>query len=247
MTTLALYSNKGGVGKTAAAVNLAFVAAERGWITLVCDLDPQAAATYCFRVRPKLKRKARHLTRHGKAVDRSIKGTDFHNLDLLPADFSHRRLDVTYAGLKHPDERLDMVLKPLRDEYDLIFLDCPPTINVLAENVFVTADQLLVPVTPTVLSARAYEQLRRFIDRKWGDEVPVTGFFSMVDVQNEHHRDLSERLPNDYDGFLRNTVPYLPTVEQMGIHRSPVPAFAPLSRAAAAYRSLWVEIESTLL
>ena len=84
MTTLALFSNKGGVGKTATAVNLAYLAALSGKSTLICDLDPQSSATFYFRVKPKLKRRARGFLRGGKQIDRSIKGTDYQNLDLLP-------------------------------------------------------------------------------------------------------------------------------------------------------------------
>jgi chromosome partitioning protein len=65
MTTLALYSNKGGVGKTAAAVNLAYLAAQAGLSTLICDLDPQSSATFYFRVKPRLKRKARSQAEKG--------------------------------------------------------------------------------------------------------------------------------------------------------------------------------------
>ncbi len=100
MKTLALYSNKGGVGKTAAAVNLAYLAAKSGLVTLICDLDPQGSATYYFRVKPKLKPKAQGLIRARKQIDRSIKGTDYENLDLLPADFTHRNLDITFNQQK---------------------------------------------------------------------------------------------------------------------------------------------------
>lgn len=157
MTTLALYSNKGGVGKTAAAVNLAYLAAQSGYVTLICDLDPQSSATFYFRVKPKLKRKARGLIGGSKSLDRSIKATDYENLDLLPADFSHRNLDITFDKQKQRKQRLDIALKPLKEEYDLIILDCPPTINILAENIFNAADMLLVPLIPTTLSMRSHE------------------------------------------------------------------------------------------
>ena len=132
MTILALYSNKGGVGKTAAAVNLAYLAAQSGLMTLICDLDPQASTTFYLRVKPKLKPKARGLVRAHKPIDRSIKGTDYENLDLLPADFTHRNLDITYDRKRRRKQRLRMTLKPLLKEYDLIILDSPPTINILA-------------------------------------------------------------------------------------------------------------------
>ncbi len=146
MTILAIYSNKGGVGKTASAVNLSYLAARSGRSTLLCDLDPQASATFYLRVQPRLSKKARGLAKGGKQIDRNIKGSDYENLDLLPADFTHRNLDITFDQLERRKHRLDVVFAPLRDQYDLIVLDCPPTINILAENIFNVADVLLVPV-----------------------------------------------------------------------------------------------------
>ena len=96
MTILAIYSNKGGVGKTATAVNLSYLAAQAGANTLVCDLDPQASATYYFRVRPKIKAGARGFLSDDNKLAKSVKGTDYENLDLLPADFSHRKLDIAF-------------------------------------------------------------------------------------------------------------------------------------------------------
>lgn len=247
MTTLAVYSNKGGVGKTATAVNLAYVASRSGLMTLICDLDAQGAATYCFRVRPKLKRKARHLLRSGRAVERSIKGTDYEGLDLLPSDFTHRELDVAFAGAKRTRRRLDVVLGPLAEEYDLIVLDCPPTLNVLAENVFRSADHLLVPVIPTTLSVRAYAQLRSFLDADPGASVPLWSFFSMVDETNALHRQIMRTVPGDHHGFLHAAIPYLATIERMGVYREPVSAHDPESSADAAYRTLWSEVHRRIL
>lgn len=246
MTTLALYSNKGGVGKTAAAVNLAYLAAQSGKKTLICDLDPQSSTTFYFRVKPKLKRKARGFIRWGRPVDRSIKGTDYEKLDLLPADFTHRNLDITFDGLRRRKHRLNIVLDPLRKEYDLIFLDCPPTINIVAENIFNAADYLLVPLIPTTLSVRSHMQLLAFLKKNNYAAQKVYAFLSMVDGRKNMHRNMAGVLMNQFDGVLRNTIPYLSLVEKMGIYREPVPAFAPGSIAAHAYHDLWGEIHGLI-
>jgi cellulose biosynthesis protein BcsQ len=242
MTTLALYSNKGGVGKTATAVNLAYLAARSGKTTLICDLDPQASTTFYFRVKPRLKRDAQGLRRSGKPVDRSIKGTDYDNLDILPADFSHRNLDITFDRLKQRKQRLDIILEPLRDEYDLIILDCPPTINILAENIFSASDILLVPLIPTTLSARTFTQLLAFLKENRRNAAQVFAFFSMVDQRKNMHLDMMQSLRTEYDGFLESSIPYRSQIEQMGIYREPVAAFAPNSDAAQAYEALWGEL-----
>lgn len=247
MTTLAIYSNKGGVGKTATAVNLAYLAAQSGVATLICDLDPQASATFYFRVKPKLKRKARGLISGSKPLEDSIKATDYENLDLLPADFSHRNLDIIFDRHKQRKQRLDIALKPFQKEYDLIILDCPPTIDIVAENIFNVADHLLVPLIPTTLSVRTYEQLLSFLKKKGRNPNQMSAFFSMVDGRKKLHHQIMTTLQDQYDGILQSAIPYLSQIEQMGVYREPVPAFASRSRATHSYQALWTEIQKELL
>jgi cellulose biosynthesis protein BcsQ len=247
MTTLALYSNKGGVGKTATAVNLAYLAAQAGLVTLICDLDPQASTTYYFRVKPRLKNKARGLVRGRKQVDQSIKGTDYENLDLLPADFSHRNLALTFSSQRRRKQRLKMILGPLRKAYDLIILDSPPTINIVAENIFTAADHLLVPLIPTTLSVRTHAQLQTFLQENNYRSIGLYTFFSLVDGRKKMHRELATWARANFDGVMSSTIPYLSDIEQMGIYRQPVPAFASTSPASKAYQDLWNEIHHELL
>lgn len=247
MTTLALYSNKGGVGKTAAAVNLSYLTAQAGFKTLICDLDPQSSTTYYFRVKPKLKAKARGLRKAGRSIDRSIKGTDYENLDLLPADFTHRNLAVTFDRLKRSKKRLTRILEPLKKEYEVIILDSPPTINILAENIFNAADYILVPLIPTTLSVRTYQQLLSFCRKKKYDVGKIYAFFSMVDRRKKLHKELAQKMLNEFNRVLHSSIPYLSQIEQMGIHREPVLAFSPRSVAAKSYRDLWAEIQECVL
>lgn len=247
MTTLAVYSNKGGVGKTAAAVNLAYLAAQSGYYTLLVDLDPQGSATFYYRVKPKIKRRARGLVGGGNQLVNSIKASDYENLDLLPADFEHRNLDITFDQQKRSKKRLDIALRQFQREYDLIILDCPPTINIVAENIFNTSDHLLVPLIPTTLSVRTHEQLMSFLAAEGRSTKRVSAFFSMVDARKNLHRQIMDSLQAEFDGILQSSIPYLSQIEQMGLYREPVPAFAPRSKAARSYQDLWTEIQGILL
>jgi cellulose biosynthesis protein BcsQ len=157
---------------------------------------------------------------------------------------SHRNLDVAFDKLKHPKERLRKVLEPLQEIYDLIVLDCPPTINLLAENVFTAADIVLAPVIPTTLSLRAHEQLVAFFDANGYDKRQLYAFFSMVDGRKKMHRALIDQARREFGNVLHSAIPNLSHVEQMGVHRAPVPVFAPSSPAAAAYAALWAEVRS---
>ena len=247
MTTLALYSNKGGVGKTAAAVNLSYLAAQSGAKTLICDLDPQSSATYYFRVKPRLKAGAKGFIKGGKQVFKSVKGTDYENLDLLPADFSLRNLDVRFDRLKRSEKRLRKILRQFQNEYDFIILDCPVTINILAENILNAADYTLVPLIPTILSVRTYRQLLSFCRKKNYDVAKIYTFFSMVDRHKKMHLELMVRVARDFNGVLKSLIPYLAQIEKMGIYRAPVEVFAPGSLASKSYQNLWNKIKKTIL
>jgi chromosome partitioning protein len=234
---LATYNIKGGVGKTSAAVNLATLAARDGHTTLLWDLDPQGASTYLFRVKPKIRGGGRKLVRGKTDVDAQIKGTDTERLDLLPADFSYRHMDLALDGDKKT--RLARVLAPL--DYEYTFLDCPPSISLVSENVFEAADALLVPIIPATLSSRTLEQLHQVLDQ--GPR--VLGFFSMADRRKRMHRDVMEQIAREHD-VLKTVIPTSADVERMGAERAALVDFAPRSRAALAYADLWAEVRSRL-
>jgi len=241
--TFATCNIKGGVGKTSAAVNLAYLAARSGHRTLLWDLDPQAAATYLLRVRPRVKGGGKALIRGTKPLDRAIKGTDFDNLEVLPADFTYRNMDLALDSGKKPLQRIARLLAPLEGEYDLVFLDCPPSISLVSENVVQAADTLLVPLIPTTLSVRTFDQLTEFIAASDGHRPGVLAFFSMVDRRKRLHLQIVEQLSTGRSDVAAAIIPALSLVEQMTVHRAPVPVFAPRSRAAHCYQELWAELE----
>ncbi|WP_028057759.1 ParA family protein [Candidatus Solirubrobacter pratensis] len=243
-TVFATYNVKGGVGKTSAAVNLARLAASGGAPTLLWDLDPQGASTYLFRVKPKVKGGGKALVRGRSDVDALIKGTDHEGLDLLPADFSYRHMDLALDGAKKPTARLARVLEPLAGEYEYTFLDCPPSVSLVSESVFEAADVLLVPIIPATLSSRTFDQIEQLLS----DEGPrVMAFFSMVDRRKRLHREVMRQLRDEQPAaVLETAIPAAADVERMGAQRRPIADFAPRSAAARAYGALWQEIRTRL-
>ena len=245
MKTLATYSIKGGVGKTSAAVNLGALAAADGLRTVLWDLDPQGAASFLFRIKPKVKGGGRRLIRDRDPLD-VMKGTDVEGLDLLPADFSYRNLDLELDRRKKPLAGVGRVLAQLEGDYDLAILDCPPSISLVSESVFSAADLLLVPLVPSTLSVRTLEQLRRFLAGV-GEPVPeVLPFFSMVDRRKKLHRELVESLPRELPGMAEVAIPNASAVELMGVRREPVVTSAPRHKAAEAYAALWAQARAVL-
>jgi chromosome partitioning protein len=247
MKVLATYNIKGGVGKTATAVNLAYLAAEAGARTLVWDLDPQGAASFYFRVKPKVKGGAEAIIGGRRALDQAIKGTDYDNLDLMPADFSYRNMDLDLDGTRKPTRRIDVLLRPMARDYDFTFLDCPPSISLVSENVFRAADALLVPLIPTTLSMRTLAQLDAFLEDQPAKRRPrILAFFSMVDQRKNLHRQLIEQVRAERSDVLDTQIPATSDIERMGVHRAPLATYAPRARSVAAYRELWAEVAARL-
>jgi chromosome partitioning protein len=243
---VATYNIKGGVGKTSAAVNLAALAARDGLRTLLWDLDPQGAASFLFRVRPKVRGGGRKLVRGKSEVADVLRGTDVEGLDLLPADFSYRHMDLVLDESGKPTRRLRKVLAPLTEHYDLAVLDCPPSISLVSESVFDAADALLVPLIPSTLTLRTFEQLGEFVDAEVERRPQIVAFFSMVDRRKRLHREVVESLPDGRDDIVRTAIPAATEVELMGVERTPVAVSAPHSRGARAYADLWSEVRERL-
>ena len=246
MKILATYSIKGGVGKTAAAVNLAYLAARDGAQTLIWDLDPQGATSYYYRIKPKLKGGGKSLINGQRTADGLIKGTDYEHLDLLPADFSFRHLDLVLDHTKKPARRLLNVLKPVAAEYRYVFLDCPPNISLLSECVIEIADAIISPIIPTTLSLRTLDQLTRFIAKNHSGDLNVLPFFSMVDKRKKLHREVMSTLPERYPNMLKTPVPYASDIERMGVERAALCSYAGSRPSAQAYRMLWNEIKERI-
>jgi cellulose biosynthesis protein BcsQ len=243
MKIVAAYNIKGGVGKTATAVNIAYLAAADGYRVLLWDLDPQAAASFLFRVKPRVKGGGKALIAGKRPIDDAIKATDFENLDLLPADFTYRNLDLHLDGERKSATRLRSLLSPLRREYDLVVLDCPPSISLLSENVLHAADLLLVPLIPTTLSVRTLDQLTEFVAGFEGKRPQILAFISMIDRRKRLHREIAETLPTERADVAATAIPALSAIERMSVQRAPVTASAPRSLGARYYADLWREAQ----
>lgn len=235
MATIAIYSLKGGVGKTTLAVNLAWASATlSARRTLLWDLDPQAAATFLLARKPS---KGDALALFSKDVPpgKLIRATGTPSLDLIPADPSLRELDLLFHQLDRK-KRLAKLLDTLAGDYDRILLDCPPGLTATNKQAMRAADLIVVPVVPSPLSHRAFGELIAYL----GTARRVLPVHVMVDRRRKLHGDAVDAAP----GWP--AIPMASTVEQMGIRRAPIGAFAPRSPAAAAFAVLWRAVEAWL-
>jgi len=193
-------------------------------------------------VEPKVKGGGKQLLLRKRPPLEVMKGTDVEGLDLLPADFSYRHLDIQLDKRKRPLEGLARVLARLEDAYDLAILDCAPSISLVSEGVFRAADLLLVPLIPSTLSVRTLEQLRAFLAGGPQPAPEVLAFFSMVDRRKRLHKELLATLP----GIAAAAIPSASQVELMGVRRAPLVTTRPGHPASQAYGALWEELRRAL-
>ncbi|SMF01426.1 chromosome partitioning protein [Alteromonadaceae bacterium Bs31] len=242
MRVISCYSMKGGVGKTATAVNIAYWAAKSGIKTLLIDLDPQGASSFYFRVKPTKKNWGSKFFKAYKELVQHVKASDYENLDIIPAHLSFRNFDTMLGDYNKRTARLRKILKGMSKEYKLVVLDCPPTIGYLSESVFTASDLIFVPVIPTTLSERTYEQLNQFFKKFNYKRNRLVPFFSMVQMQKVLHKRTMETMRSRYNNFMDTIIPFSIDIENMGEHRAPVDTYARSRPANKAYFSLWKEM-----
>jgi|SRR5581483_3817766 len=236
------YALKGGVGKTSAAINLSWLAAQSSHRTLLWDLDPQAAATFLLRIKAKVKGGTRRLLQGESDPHDAVRQSAYDGLDLLPAEALYATADLDLDSAKKSDRRVERTIRAFADDYDLIVLDCPPGMSLLSTNVVRAAGLLAVPIVPSPLSLRTLDQVVDFVGRAASPAPQLLAFLSMVDPRRSLHRDVTSLLEGRYANVARTAIPASAVVERMGQRRAPLGLFAPNSPAAAAYRGLWQEV-----
>ena len=166
MHVIAVYSLKGGVGKTTTAINLSYLSAQEGARTLIWDLDLQASTSLILSPKANKKKSIKVLTDKKTNVTKQIQPSQFENLDILPADFSLHKVDEYFFSNRSSSLSLSGLMKSMKKTYDYVFIDCASGFNSLTIQVLKIADVIITPVIPSPLSFEMLSRLKKQLKKK---------------------------------------------------------------------------------
>ncbi len=247
---IAVVNQKGGVGKTTTAVNLTAALHDLGLKVLLCDFDPQANATSGLGVdKKKIKHSIYDVTINGVPIEEAIVQTKYG--DVLPSASDLAGATVELITANHRERQLEMVLKDVKEKYDVIFIDCPPSLELLTLNGLCAADGILVPVQCEYYALEGLSDLMstlRMVKRRMNPRLDIFGVaLTMFDGRTNFSTQVAQEVRRHFPGKVFATViPRNIRLAEAPSHGLPVTAYDRSSRGAVAYRAMAEEIKTKL-
>lgn len=247
---IAVVNQKGGVGKTTTAVNLTTCLHDLGLKVLLCDFDPQANATSGFGIaKKKIKYSSYDAIINHVPVADAIISTKFG--DVLPSSADLAGAAVELITVEEPNQCLAKALAPVRDNYDLIMIDCPPSLEMLTLNALAAADGILVPVQCEYYALEGLSDLMntlRAVKRRINPKLEIFGVaLTMFDGRTNFSAQVAQEVRRHFPGKVYATViPRNIRLAEAPSHGLPVTAYDRSSRGAHAYRAMAEEIKNKL-
>ena len=248
---IAVVNQKGGVGKTTTAINLTAALHSRGVKVLLCDFDPQANATSGLGIdKRKIKYSIYDVTINGIPAEQAIVQTEYG--DVLPADADLAGAAVELISAEQREMQLEKALRPLKKKYDIIFVDCPPSLELLTLNGLCAADGILVPVQCEYFALEGLSDLMgtlRMVKKRLNPRLEIFGVaLTMFDGRTTFSTQVAQEVRRHFPGKVFTTViPRNIRLAEAPSHGMPVTAYDRLSRGAIAYKAMAEEVHKKLL
>ena len=246
--TIAVANQKGGVGKTTTTINLSAALAEQGKKVLLVDLDPQGNATSGVGVdKRELENTVYELIAGRITLEECLIETDFLNLSVLPANINLSGAEIDLIDMEDREYYLKNILAPVKDDYDFILIDCPPSLNMLTVNAMTAADTVLVPIQCEYYALEGLSQLIHTINlvkRRLNPDLRMEGVvFTMYDARTKLSMQVVENVKQTLKENIYNTIiPRSIKLAEAPSYGMPITAYAPTSPGADSYRLLAMEV-----
>ena len=247
---IAVVNQKGGVGKTTSAVNLTAALHELGLKVLLCDFDPQANATSGMGLdKQKNKYSAYDVTINDVPLEDAVVHTEYG--DVLPSSSDLAGAAVELIGAEHRERQLEKALFPVKEKYDIIFVDCPPSLELLTLNGLCAADGILVPVQCEYFALEGLSDLMstlRMVKKRMNPRLEIFGVaLTMFDGRTNFSTQVAQEVRRHFPGKVFTTViPRNIRLAEAPSHGIPVTVYDRSSRGAVAYRAMAEEIKAKL-
>lgn len=246
--TIAVANQKGGVGKTTTTINLSAALAEQGKKVLLVDLDPQGNATSGVGVDKRdLGNTVYELFVGRTTLDECLLETDFLNLSVLPANINLSGAEIDLIDMENREYHLKDILQQIKEDYDFILIDCPPSLNMLTVNAMTAADTVLVPIQCEYYALEGLSQLIHTINlvkKRLNPHLQMEGVvFTMYDARTKLSMQVVENVKQTLKENIYNTIiPRSIKLAEAPSYGMPITAYAPTSPGADAYRLLAMEV-----
>ncbi len=243
---IAVVNQKGGVGKTTTAVNLTAALTEAGKRVLLCDFDPQANGTSGLGIdKKKLKKSVYDVIIDGVPASEAIIATKYG--DVLPASADLAGAAVELISMDAPNMRLKNALAQIKDQYDAIFIDCPPSLELLSINALAASDSILIPVQCEYYALEGLADLMntlRLVKKRINPQLEIFGVaLTMFDGRTNFSTQVAQEVRRHFPGkVFASVIPRNVRLAEAPSHGLPVGAYDKSSRGAVAYRSMAEEI-----
>lgn len=247
---IAVVNQKGGVGKTTSAVNLTAALHDLGLKVLLCDFDPQANATSGLGVdKRNIKYSVYDVTINDVPLEEAVIHTNYG--DVLPSSADLAGAAVELISAQHRELQLEKALHGVKDQYDLIFIDCPPSLELLTLNGLCAADGILVPVQCEYYALEGLSDLMstlRMVKKRLNPRLEIFGVaLTMFDGRTNFSAQVAQEVRRHFPGKVFKTViPRNIRLAEAPSHGIPVTVYDKYSRGASAYREMAEEIKAKL-
>ena len=248
VNVISVANQKGGVGKTTTTINLAASIADRGYRVLIVDIDPQGNATSGLGIdKSEIDQDIYNVLIDEVPLKETIHHTSTKKLDIVPATINLSGAETELISMMARETRLKSAIDTVNDDYDFIFVDCPPSLGQLSINAFTASDSILIPVQSEYYAMEGLSQLLntiRLVQKHFNKDLGVEGvLLTMLDARTNLGAEVVKEVQSYFNKKVYKTIiPRITKLAEAPSYGQPITEYAPRSRGAKVYDDLAKEV-----